>query len=493
MSTYLQKRGSVYYFRRPIPQDIRKFFRTRNERRQDEWVWSLGTKDRTRAKSLIPLHVIKTDQLIADARAGVMKPATPSLSHEQQAQQSEAYAMSEEQIELVELAYQNVQEHDHRMETDPDYAARMEVLDQAVRLREKAEDQELLAEIKREEVRANKVSLLGLFDRFASVVGRHPKTMAQWKPYIKSLVKFIGHDDANSVTHDEVVSWRNYLRDEVKYKGKPLTAKTINGSYLGALSALFSWAKGDGLVAKNPTIEVTRVKLPKQPQLREKEFTKEEWRTILSATLLELKGRPKDDFRYAVRWCPWLMAYSGARVGEITQLRKEDIQTVEGITCMRVTPEAGTVKTNEARMVPLHPHLIEQGFLSFVDVKPDGPLFYDPSLRRSDNAINRQANRLGSKIAHWVRGLGIEGVKPNHGWRHLFNTIGTSCSMNERARLAIMGHSGRSVNDDYGSVTLQMSLIPELNLIPAVYPNELEFATIPRTVRTSDLQIESDP
>lgn len=455
MSTYLQKRGSVYYFRRQIPQDIRNFFRTKNGKQQDEWVWSLSTKDRTTAKSLIPLHVIKTDQLIADARAGVIEPATPPFSQVQQARQSEDYAISEEQLQQAEIAYRDLEEHDHRMETDPDYAARMEVRAQAARLRQRADDQELLAEIKREEAQANKVSLLGLFDSYAAVVGRHPKTMAQWRSYIKALIEFIGHDDANSVTHDEVVAWRNYLRDDLKYRGKPLAAKTINGSYLGAVSALFSWAKGDGLVAKNPTIEVTTVKLPKQPRLRVKEFTKDEWRTILSATLLELKGRAKDDFRNAVRWCPWLMAYSGARVGEITQLRKEDIQTVEGILCMRITPEAGSVKTNEARIVPLHEHVLEQGFLSFVNDRPDGPLFYDPSLRRSDNAINRQANRLGSKIAHWVRELGIEGVKPNHGWRHLFNTIGTSCSMNERARLATMGHSGRSVNDDYGSVALQ--------------------------------------
>lgn len=51
----------------------------------------------------------------------------------------------------------------------------------------------------------------------------------------------------------------------------------------------------------------------------------------------------------------------------------------------------------------------------------------------------------------------------------MFNTIGTSCGMNERARLAIMGHSGRSVNDDYGSVSLpfkaeELSKFPRFDL-----------------------------
>lgn len=355
MSTYLQKRGSVYYFRRPVSQDIRRFFRTKNGNQKDEWVWSLRTKDRNKAKSQIPLRVLETDQLIADARAGVMEPlATPTPQHKpaHATEQNARYAITEEELELVELAYRDVQEHDHRMETDPDYAAKNVIRAQAARLIQREQELEFLVEMKREEALANKLSLLNLFDRFAAVDGRNPKTMAQWRSYIKSLVRFVGHDDANAVTHDQVVAWRNHLRDEVKYKGKSLAAKTINGSYLGSISALFAWAKGDGLIAKNPTMEVTRVKLPKKPKLRENEFTKEEWRTILSATLLELKGRPRDDFRNAVRWCPWLMAYSGARVGEVTQLRKEDIQTHEGVPCIRITPEAGRVKTNEARLVP---------------------------------------------------------------------------------------------------------------------------------------------
>jgi integrase len=33
----------------------------------------------------------------------------------------------------------------------------------------------------------------------------------------------------------------------------------------------------------------------------------------------------------ARRWVPWLMAYSGARCGEITQLRKEDIPCATGL------------------------------------------------------------------------------------------------------------------------------------------------------------------
>jgi integrase len=457
LSSNLTKRGSTYYFRRVVPEDVQGAFLTTTGKPRREWVWSLRTKDRAEAKTLIPKYVTKTDMLVAKARAGDVEPPKAAVSLKQNASilsSGDPYLMTEEELEHERIMFWELEEHDERMENDPDYAARMEVKGQAARLRDQADNHELALQIKREKAEANQISLTDLFERYGALDGRNPKTIAQWKPYVRSLAKFIPHDDANALTHEEVVAWRNYLRDDVKYKGKPLAAKTINGSYLGSISALFAWAKGDGLVAKNPTLEVTRVKLPRQPLLRPKEFTRDEWRKLLSATLVELEGGHRDDFRNAVRWCPWLMAYSGARVGEVTQLRKQDIQNHEGIACMLFTPDAGSIKNKEARLVPLHSHLLEQGFLSFVEKRPDGPLFYDPRLRRSNNAINRQSNRLGSKLADWVKGLGITSVKPNHGWRHLFNTIGTGCSMDPRARLSIMGHSSKNVNDDYGSVPI---------------------------------------
>lgn len=202
MSTYLQKRSSVYYFRRPIPLDIRIFFKTSSGKRKDEWVWSLKTKDRATAKSLIPSHVIKTDQLISDARAGLIEPSESNhlLDTELNRRKPSAdYAISEAQLELEKLAYQDLQEHDHLMETDPDYAARAVVRGEAARIKQREQELEFLAEIKREEALANKISILSLFDQYAAVAGRNPKTMAQWRSYIKSLVLFIRHDDANAV------------------------------------------------------------------------------------------------------------------------------------------------------------------------------------------------------------------------------------------------------------------------------------------------------
>lgn len=66
---------------------------------------------------------------------------------------------------------------------------------------------------------------------------------------------------------------------------------------------------------------------------------------------------------------PLLGAYSGARLSEICQLRVEDITEANGIWCMKIMPEAGSLKTlGSERVVPLHPAVIEAGFLQFVQV-----------------------------------------------------------------------------------------------------------------------------
>jgi len=95
----------------------------------------------------------------------------------------------------------------------------------------------------------------------------------------------------------------------------------------------------------------------------------------LTAALHHSRGKANPGTSAAKRWVPWLCAFTGARVGEMAQLRKEDITHRNGCWIVRITPEAGPVKTNEAREVVLHPQVVSLGFPDFVEGAPDGPLF----------------------------------------------------------------------------------------------------------------------
>jgi integrase len=119
------------------------------------------------------------------------------------------------------------------------------------------------------------------------------------------------------------------------------------------------------LIRSNPFAEIS-VTVPRKVRNRDSDaFTKDEAQTILRAAT----AATADD---AKRWVPWLCAYSGARAGEITQLRGIDIERRGDFHVMRIRPDAGTVKTGEARTVPLHEHIIAQGFIEFVHKRGKG-------------------------------------------------------------------------------------------------------------------------
>ena len=71
--------------------------------------------------------------------------------------------------------------------------------------------------------------------------------------------------------------------------------------------------------------------------------------------------------------------------------------------------------------VPLHPHLVEQGFITFARGHSRGPLFYDPMARRKPgdadpaNPLRGQWVKSRDKLSVWVRSLGIDdpGISPN--------------------------------------------------------------------------------
>jgi integrase len=133
-------------------------------------------------------------------------------------------------------------------------------------------------------------------------------------------------------------------------------------------------------LATNPAKEIT-IKLGKAPRLRSKGFTDAEATAILRLAFNRQRGGEYPKTAAAKRWLPWLCAYSGARIGEVAQLRRQDIRAdgEQWVAC--ITPEAAPVKTKQAREFPLHPHLVEMGFPNFVTSSGNGYLFLNASGR----------------------------------------------------------------------------------------------------------------
>jgi integrase len=154
------------------------------------------------------------------------------------------------------------------------------------------------------------------------------------------------------------------------------------------------------------------------------------------------------------RWLPWLCAYSGARVNELTSLHPTDISHgPKSIHCMVIKPSLE--KTAQWRVVPIHSHVIEQGFLDYVAEreKLNKPLFYDPDRSRGGKPGNPQFKKVAERLGEWVHGLGIPvGVKPNHAWRHLFKSMARHVKMDREVEGFITGHRPKdsTAGNDYG-------------------------------------------
>lgn len=466
MCTHLAKVGATYYFRMAVPAELRPFLLTKSGKPRTEFMESLGTKDRDTAKRLLPdrvklahaeLDAARIALAREQAQEGAAEPASAVIdanlaaaraAHEarlaaQQKRRAEREPYRQELRALMQFSTAEMAPRDAAMrDLLVERAGRM-IADEPVAL---------------EPRQASAVPLLDLFDEYAKGGQLKPNTARDWRRVLAKLVKFLGHDDAARITDKDVRGWRDVLlKVPDEDTGKVRSHKTVGGTYLTALRATLQWGLDEGRLSGNAAAGV-KVRQPKAARLRESQFTDEEAAAILKASLLPIGGKLSEGYRLARRWIPWLLAYTGARVNEISQLRGEDIIEVDGITCLRITPEAGTVKDNQARLVPVHPHLIEQGFLRVAKESGGGPIFYDPNSRRVEGDASRHFKKVGEHLAHWVReevGIKDRSVSPNHGWRHLFKFAMLKAGVDPRVADAIQGHAPKTAGERYGSVPLE--------------------------------------
>lgn len=301
--------------------------------------------------------------------------------------------------------------------------------------------------------RVSLTKLVSLWWEEAEATGSKVSTQEAYKIAMNLFVEFLGHDDASRVTRQDVINFKDHRLKSVNTRTKQrISPKTVKDRDLSGLKTVFGWAVANGKIKVNPAEGVT-IKLGKPPKLRGKGFTDEEAIAILKKANAHEQGKENPKMFSAKKWVPWLCAYSGARVGEMIQLRKEDVRKVGDYWVMHITPEAGTVKTNEARDLIIHAHLIEMGFPDFVAKSEDGHLFLTPSKKGGVRGpLIALRNRLGEFVREIVKD---KNVAPNHGWRHRFKTIGMEEGVDHRILDSIQGQKPRSVSETYGDVTLK--------------------------------------
>jgi integrase len=333
--------------------------------------------------------------------------------------------------------------------------------------------------------------LLDLFEKYAAGrlgEGKRADTINQDRKVIESFADFIGRNcKVAAITGVDVRDWidtvaalppnfrkmkayRDLSTREAAAKartedvsGPKLT--TLN-KYLSTLSPFFRWMKKrDYHPGPNPCDglfwDVPKGSNPRPP------FTTAQLNTILASPLFtgfeadgkeHLKGTCRaDDYRY---WVPLVCLFTGARLGEVAQLRTEDVRKERGVWFIHIRHDESTGQTTKSgysRAAPIHSKLIELGFLAFHKrqlhrAERDGNDAMFPKLEKNVRG------QISGKVGRWWRDyLEDIGVKDggdgfgSHSFRHtMADLLRYEAELLDDQIEVALGHNQKTTTGGYG-------------------------------------------
>ncbi|WP_324287977.1 DUF6538 domain-containing protein [Brevundimonas sp. SL130] len=253
--------------------------------------------------------------------------------------------------------------------------------------------------------------------------------------------------------------------DRADATGAQRLAPNTVKSYLQNLSAMLHWAVKEEHIDRNPAVGLLG---KDRAVVKRRGFKPDELAVLFSALEAERARMP---------WKYWLSAialYSGARAGEIAPLRTADIVQIDGVWCMNFSEfdeegrriEERRLKTEpSARRTPLHPALVEAGFLAFVEARRkagDEVLF--PQLRPGPGG--NHSHDLSKWFGRFRSDLGLSApATPFHAFRHGFRDACREAGLSEEVAAALGGWAGRGLVSKYGDRGMVSVLDRELRKI----------------------------
>src|SRR5690606_1971600 len=122
------------------------------------------------------------------------------------------------------------------------------------------------------------ISLKKLFADYSGnrkKIGKGMEAVKRWSPVIDDLIAYLGHDDVNKLTDQNLRDWR----DE---RLNTHAAAIIGKVYLPAVRTVLNWSVENGRIENNVADKV-RQEVPKKQRSREQGYTLPEAITILKA------------------------------------------------------------------------------------------------------------------------------------------------------------------------------------------------------------------
>lgn len=194
------------------------------------------------------------------------------------------------------------------------------------------------------------------------------------KADVDRMVRLFVGINGNVPVHQITASHRLAFRDAVR--AIPNTKSQTQNKLMRSLSALGSLAEKIGVVTSNP---IRTFAFDVTDELDVEPFTDAQLNTVFDSQAWKDRSPTYANF---LRWAFVIGAYTGARLGEIAQLRAEDLYEFEGVWCIEFTvdDETGqTTKRRKKRLVPISKHLISYGLVRLAQKRKGGQLW--PEVR----------------------------------------------------------------------------------------------------------------
>jgi integrase len=274
---------------------------------------------------------------------------------------------------------------------------------------------------------------------------REPKHPRKSRSIVELLKTVIGDIPYNTITRDHIIEFREHM-----VKMGTLTRRTQKG-YLSRLKSMFSAARSESKIQDNPVEGVNINGKPIQDKVdNDKPFTGAEIKLVLEkAAEIRFGCTSRVDRHEETMWALRVLAYTGARPGEVLQLRKRDVYLDGGVPIIYVRQdhEEQSVKTGQSRKVPIHPAISD--FLDFAQSKDDfvfGPFAW--------NKDNKRVGWLTTNFRPFLVNVcqfPVPLKKSAYSFRHSF--IGAMRSARpfipDEIQHAIVGHSS-DIHSNYG-------------------------------------------
>lgn len=338
-------------------------------------------------------------------------------------------------------------------------------------------------------------TLLELFEQWSEEAlakgSKRLDTVNQDRKVVQRFAAFVGPDRAiDAITPQDVCDYRDTMRklppkwmskrelrhldmraaaEKARALNLPRTAFTNVNKHLSTISPLYTWLgkmpKWAGL--RNPVDGLFYDDV--KGKNRRPSFSTADLNKIVSSPLFtgfkadgeeHLVGNVHaDDWR---RWIPLVAMFTGARIGEVAQLRIGDVCQERGVWFVHIRHDEGeglATKSGECRHAAVHPMLDQIGFLTFHARQRErargdlaAPLF--PELEPNSRG------QISGEPSRWWRDY-LEAIEVKHGgdgfgahsFRHtLADRLRSEAELLDNQIAVCLGHSLKSTTGGYGEL-----------------------------------------